>query len=167
MPFANHPTTLPYAVNASLPLDPGVAAILQGCGSDIPGHWYSLSTDLNPNWNTRFASQQELQDYWEGLWIKYGLAKYTQLGTSVEFSEWDEKNQRWVITIEDTASGKRQTMEGEILFFAVGGFTGPKYPTDVGSSADFKGEVFHSSQWRHERESAGKRVGVIGNGCSA
>ncbi|EFI28346.1 monooxygenase [Coprinopsis cinerea okayama7 len=131
-------------------------------------HWYSLSTDLNPNWERRYASQQELRSYWENLWHKYNLPSYTRLGTSVLFSEWDEKNQRWVITIQEEANdGKRETIEAELLFFAVGAFTAPKYPKDVRGMDKFKGEWWHSSQWRHDVSLSGKKVGVIGNGCSA
>lgn len=139
-----------------------------GCGSDIPGHWYSLSTDLNPNWNTRYASQPELRAYWEGLWHKYGIPQYTVLDTSVEFAEWDEEHARWEITIQDAKNGTvAEVVQAEILFYATGGFTGPKFPTDVRGMGTFKGDVFHSSQWRHDVKLAGKRVGVIGNGCSA
>ena len=31
----------------------------------------------------------------------------------------------------------------------------------------FRGEIFHSSQWRHDISLQGKKVVVIGNGCSA
>lgn len=32
---------------------------------------------------------------------------------------------------------------------------------------EFEGEVFHSARWDHTVDLSGKRVGVIGNGCSA
>ena len=31
----------------------------------------------------------------------------------------------------------------------------------------FEGEIFHSSRWRHDVSLKGKKVVVIGNGCSA
>ena len=31
----------------------------------------------------------------------------------------------------------------------------------------FKGEIFHSSQWRHDISLQRKKVVVVGNGCSA
>ena len=31
----------------------------------------------------------------------------------------------------------------------------------------FQGEIFHSSQWRHDISLQGKNVVVVGNGCSA
>lgn len=146
---------------------PPSLSYLQACGSDIPGHWYSLSTDLNPNWNKRYATQPELRDYWDGLWKKYDLASHTRLGVSVVFSEWNEKDQRWRVTLQEVSSEKKEVVEAEVLYYGVGGFTAPKLPSDVAGLDRFKGEMFHSSQWRHDVELKGRKVGVIGNGCSA
>ncbi|KAH6918372.1 monooxygenase [Coprinopsis sp. MPI-PUGE-AT-0042] len=126
-----------------------------------------LSTDLNPNWNKRYATQPELREYWDGLWKKYNLSSHTRLGVSVVFSEWNEKEQRWRITLKDVSSEKKEMVEAEVLFYGVGGFTAPKFPSDVAGLDRFKGDMFHSSQWRHDVELKGKKVGVIGNGCSA
>lgn len=43
----------------------------------------------------------------------------------------------------------------------------PRYPSDVDGVDDFKGLVWHLAQWRSDVDLRGKRVGVIGNGCSA
>ena len=43
----------------------------------------------------------------------------------------------------------------------------PNFPSDLVGIADFKGVLWHSAQWRHDVDLKGKRVGVIGNGCSA
>ncbi|TFK30127.1 FAD/NAD(P)-binding domain-containing protein [Coprinopsis marcescibilis] len=138
-----------------------------GCGSDIPGHWYSLSSDLNPNWERRYATQPELRAYWEGLWNKYDLPLHTYLGTSVTFSEWDENTSRWIISVEEASTGKKEVIEAEVVYYALGAFTAPKYPSDVLGLGQFTGEMFHSSQWKHDVILEGKRIGVIGNGCSA
>lgn len=43
----------------------------------------------------------------------------------------------------------------------------PMYPKDIAGVENFHGELWHSARWRHDVELKGKRVGVIGNGCSA
>ena len=40
-------------------------------------------------------------------------------------------------------------------------------PPSLKGLKDFQGERFHSARWRHDVSLANKRVGIIGNGCSA
>lgn len=138
-----------------------------GCGSDVPGHWYSLSTDLKPRWPTLYASQPELCAYWEELWHRHDLVRHTHLNTAVTNAEWDTNAQQYRITLRNTITGKVSTVEAEVMFYAIGGFQGPMYPKDIGGLDSFRGDLFHSAQWRHDVALKGKRVGVIGNGCSA
>ena len=42
----------------------------------------------------------------------------------------------------------------------------PKTPAFEGQ-ADFKGDAFHSAEWKKGYDLTGKRVGVIGTGASA
>lgn len=58
-------------------------------------------------------------------------------------------------------------VEAEVLIYAVGPFQDVKYPKGLGGLDRFGGEMFHSARWRHDVDLKGKRVGVIGNGCSA
>ena len=55
----------------------------------------------------------------------------------------------------------------EVLIYAIGGFQEVLYPKDIPGREHFRGEVFHSAEWRHDVILKNKRVGVIGNGASA
>lgn len=138
-----------------------------GCGSDVPGHWYSLSTELNPNWSSYFAEQPELRAYWEGIWSKHGLGAHTVFNTSVTFSEWDDSARLWRVSTVNGGTGERRVEEAAVVINAIGGFMSPNFPKDVPGKENFDGEVFHSARWRHDVDLKGKRVAVIGNGCSA
>ncbi|PFH54195.1 hypothetical protein AMATHDRAFT_478 [Amanita thiersii Skay4041] len=138
-----------------------------GCGSDVPGHWYSLSTDLNPYWSTYYISQPEIQAYWVELWHKYGLKSRTKLGHAVRSAEWDTRRQLYKIQVEKVATGEVFETEAEVMFYAIGGFMSPVYPKDVAGVEVFHGDAWHSARWNHNVDLKGKRVGVIGNGCSA
>ncbi|TRM62608.1 hypothetical protein BD626DRAFT_403629 [Schizophyllum amplum] len=146
-----------------------------GCGSDVGGHWYSLSSELNPNWSAYYASQPEILAYWDALFVKHQLAARTIFRTDVVNAEWDVERQVWrVETVTREATGakgqeeeRRDVVEAEVLFYAIGGFMAPMYPREVKGRAVFRGEQWHSACWRHDVDLAGKRVGVIGNGCSA
>jgi cation diffusion facilitator CzcD-associated flavoprotein CzcO len=53
------------------------------------------------------------------------------------------------------------------MIYAIGGFMSPLIPADLGDSSKFRGVTWHSARWRHDVDLKGKRIGVIGNGCSA
>ncbi|RDB21175.1 Baeyer-Villiger monooxygenase [Hypsizygus marmoreus] len=138
-----------------------------GCGSDVPGHWYSLSTDLNPRWSTYYVDQPEIRAYWEDLYQKYNLPSHTKLGYGVVSAEWDSDSQLYRVVVRNTETGEETQAEANILIYAIGGFMSPLFPKDIEGVEKFRGLTWHSAQWRHDVDLKGKRVGVIGNGCSA
>ncbi|KAF9526978.1 hypothetical protein CPB83DRAFT_856911 [Crepidotus variabilis] len=138
-----------------------------GCGSDNAIHWYSLSTELNPNWKNRYGTQPEICKYWDTLWHKHNLESHTVFKTEVVDAQWSQEDQRYTITLEDMMTKERRTIEAEVLVYAIGGFHQPFWPADLPGRENFNGEVFHSARWRHDVDLKSKKVGVIGNGCSA
>ncbi|KAJ3725816.1 hypothetical protein C8R42DRAFT_575595, partial [Lentinula raphanica] len=137
-----------------------------GCGSDIPGHWYSLSSELNPNWNNLYATQPEIRDYWQNIYDKYNLKSHTQFNSMVTSAIWSNETQKYTVTVLDTISKEERTVQANVMFYAIGGFQKPVFPTDVPGGESFNGPIWHSARYRHDIELKGKRVGVIGNGCS-
>ena len=89
------------------------------------------------------------------------------LNTTVTFAEWDADAQLYRLTLTETLTGEVTYCEAEVLVWAIGGFKTPRFPSDVRGLDRFEGEMWHSGKWRHDVELEGKRVGVIGNGCSA
>jgi len=67
------------------------------------------------------------------------------------------------VSIFDVATGKRYTVEAKILVTAVGVLNVPK---EEPALEGFRGEVFHTSQWR-DVDFKDKNVMVLGNGCSS
>jgi cation diffusion facilitator CzcD-associated flavoprotein CzcO len=139
----------------------------KGCGSDISGHWYSLSTELNPHWSSYLVGQPEIQAYWGNLWQKYNLESHTKLGHLVKYAEWNAQLQRYRLEIQKVATGETFEAEAEIIFHALGGFLHPSFPEDIKGIDSFRGHTWHSATWNHDVDLGDKRVGVIGNGCSA
>ena len=83
-----------------------------------------------------------------------------RFGTAVEDARWDEDAQR----LARAYVGRQLT--ADVLVSAAGALSDPKLP-DIDGIDSFQGEVFHSSQWRHDHDLTGKRVAVIGTGASA
>jgi cation diffusion facilitator CzcD-associated flavoprotein CzcO len=131
-----------------------------GAACDVPSHLYEFSFEPNPYWSRRYAPQAEIQAYLEGLVRRYGVEERFRLGTEVESARWDEERARWTL---QTSAGVH---EADVLLTACGQLSVPKVPPLPGLS-DFAGPAFHTAQWRHDVPLEGKRVGVIGTGCSA
>ena len=64
------------------------------------------------------------------------------------------------------AADERRGFEADVLMTACGQLSIPKRPTIDGLES-FAGPVFHTAEWRHDVDLTGKRVAVIGTGCSA
>lgn len=64
------------------------------------------------------------------------------------------------------ATKDKLTKNCAILLTAVGGFSTPREVHFPGLES-FTGQIFHTAEWDHTCDYRGKRVAVIGNGCSA
>ena len=79
--------------------------------------------------------------------------------------EYDETTGTWTLCLVDRARA-RSTLEADAVISAVGQLNRPQLPNIEGRER-FAGPSFHSARWDHTVDLAGKRVGVIGTGCSA
>ncbi len=131
-----------------------------GAACDVPSHLYEFSFEPNPRWSRRYAPQAEIQAYLEDLARRHGVLDRIRTGTEVTRARWDEGRSRWLL---ETSAGAH---EADILITACGQLSVPKMPSISGLES-FDGPTFHTAQWRHDVELAGKRVAVIGTGCSA
>jgi len=131
-----------------------------GAACDVPSHLYEFSFEPNPRWSRRYAPQAEIQDYIEDVARRYGVLDCVRTGTEVVRAEWDEGRDRWLL---ETSSGPA---EADIIIPACGQLSVPKEPAIEGLDR-FSGPVFHTARWRHDVDLTGKRVAVIGTGCSA
>ncbi|KAH8103495.1 hypothetical protein BXZ70DRAFT_925982 [Cristinia sonorae] len=139
-----------------------------GCASDIATHWYSLSTELNPNWNQTHVSQAELKAYWKNLTYKYHLDHNLSLFSKVVEAEWDVSRQVYRVLIQDVRTGGTVVDYANAIISAIGLINIPYYAKSLQGIRDvFRGDHFHSARWRHDISLRNKRVAVVGNGSSA
>lgn len=129
-------------------------------------HWYSLSSDLNPNWNKSHGLQPEIQDYWIGLAKKYELYSHLVFHTKVISAEWSDVHKCYEIISEDVLTRKKTTDTAQIVISAVGVLEKPKIPYEIPGIETFKGLSFHSATWSQGLDLRYKRVAVIGNASS-
>ncbi len=130
-----------------------------GAACDIPSHLYEYSFAPN-RWSRRYAPQAEIRAYVEGVARRFGVLDKVRTGTEVKAARWDEGRRRWQL---ETSAGPH---EADVLVAACGQLSVPKVPPVPGLES-FAGPAFHTAEWRHDVELAGRRVAVIGTGCSA
>lgn len=136
-----------------------------GCRVDNPNHLYSYSFEADHAWPQHFSTQDQLLAYFKGVAKKHDLYKSIRFNTEVVSAAWDEAAATWTVRTR-TKDGKEETLVSNAVISAVGQLNQPKLP-DIDGIGTFKGPAFHSARWDHSADLDGKRVGVIGTGCSA
>jgi cyclohexanone monooxygenase len=160
----------------------GLSARVYEQGGDVGGTWYwnrypgarcdvesmqysySFSDELQQewNWSERYAPQPEILKYANHVADRFKLRSDIQLNTRVDQAAFDESANIWSVT---TSDGNIVTAKHVVL--ATGCLSNAKMP-DIKGLADFKGKVYHTGHWPHEKvDFTGLRVGVIGTGSSA
>ena len=132
-----------------------------GCACDVQSHLYSFSFEQNPEWSRMFAPQPEILRYLKGCADKYDVRRHVRFNRNVSRMAWDDAASHWVV---ETDHGESWTANN--LISAIGGLSTPMIP-DIDGLEDFAGRVFHSADWDHDLDLAGKRVAVIGTGASS
>jgi cyclohexanone monooxygenase len=159
----------------------GLSARVYEQGGDVGGTWYwnrypgarcdvesmqysySFSDELQQewDWSERYAPQPEILKYANHVADRFKLRSDIQLNTRVDRAVFDEAANSWQVTTSDG-----NTVTAKYVVLATGCLSNARMP-DIKGLKDFKGKVYHTGHWPHERiDFTGLRVGVIGTGSS-
>jgi len=130
-----------------------------GAEVDIPTSLYCISFIPYPFKKT-FAPQSELLAYTNHIIDTFGLKKQARTKQTVIRLTYHEDTFLWHI---ETESGEHYT--ARFVIDTSGVLANPHIP-DIQGAESFQGAKFHAGHWDHTVSYAGKRVGVIGSGCS-
>ncbi|MEO0879224.1 MAG: NAD(P)/FAD-dependent oxidoreductase [Pseudomonadota bacterium] len=130
-----------------------------GVACDVPSHLYSFSFEPNPDWSHRFSPGGEILAYMKGVAAKHGL--YDKIAFAKRATALAHDGAKWTIKFDDGSIA-----EADFLISGIGGLHEPNIP-DFDGAEDFAGPVFHTAQWRHDVDLAGKSVAIIGSAASA
>jgi 4-hydroxyacetophenone monooxygenase len=136
-----------------------------GIGVDTPSAYYSLSRDVNPDWSSYYPQGAEYQAYLVALADKYKLREQTRFRTEVDALWWDSDRNQWQIHSVD-ADGRRDISHASVVITAAGYLNRPRWP-DVKGRETFAGKSIHSALWDSSLDLTGKKVAIIGAGCTA
>src|SRR6266480_933004 len=134
------------------------------CDVESMQYSYSFSDELQQewDWSERYAPQPEILRYANHVADRFKLRPDIALNTRVDRADFDEHANSWSVT---TSDGK--TVTATYIVLATGCLSNARMP-DIKGLSDFKGKVYHTGHWPHERiDFTGRRVGVIGTGSSA
>ncbi|KAF2469967.1 monooxygenase [Lindgomyces ingoldianus] len=137
-----------------------------GCAVDVPGPAYSFSFAPNPKYTKWFPSQKDILDYINGVAKSYGINHHVSLGTCLAKGYWDEAKRSWLLKLKNLQTGESFTQECSILISATGNLSQPHHGR-ISDMEIFRGRVVHTSEWNESVDLDGKRVAVVGNGCSS
>jgi len=130
-----------------------------GAEVDIPTSLYSISF-IPYTFKKRYSPQSELLEYTNYIIDTYDLRKHTKTNQRVTQLSYNEDDFLWHVEIE---SGERYT--ARFVIDTSGVLANPHVP-DIDGANTFQGALFHTARWDHHVTYEGKRVGVIGSGCS-
>lgn len=134
--------------------------IYPGCACDVPSNLYSISFELNPNWNRNYSSQPEILEYLKHVVKKNAIERFIRYDSDIVRYEFCEKYGLWELT---DRNGEKTVVRSVIM--AIGPFNRPQIP-DFKGTETFQGEKLHSARWNRGIDLTGKRVAVIGTGAS-
>jgi cyclohexanone monooxygenase len=133
------------------------------CDVESMQYSYSFSDELQQewDWSERYAPQPEILRYANHVADRFNLRSEIQFNTRVDQAVFDESANIWSVA---TSDGK--TVTAKFVVLATGCLSNARVP-DIKGLDQFKGQVYHTGHWPHERiDFTGLRVGVIGTGSS-
>ncbi|WP_141576604.1 NAD(P)/FAD-dependent oxidoreductase [Actinomadura sp. WMMA1423] len=139
--------------------------VYPGAAVDTPSHFYSYSFELNPDWSMYYPTGPEYLEYMRHVVDKYHLRRNIAFRTKVLSCEWVEESCRWRVTVQ-AADGSVQVHEANAVVTATGMLNAPSEP-DIDGRDSFTGTVMHTAEWDPAVDLTGKRVVMLGTGCTA
>jgi cation diffusion facilitator CzcD-associated flavoprotein CzcO/acetyl esterase/lipase len=136
-----------------------------GARCDVPTTDYAYSFDpqleQDWTWSEKYATQPEILAYLRHVAERYDLRRDIRFGIRITAAAWDQTGGRWRLR---TSHGDEVSCRYYVM--ACGCLSLPKTP-DIEGVARFRGEVYLTAKWPHDRvDFNGKRVAVVGTGSS-
>ncbi|SFC31591.1 flavin-containing monooxygenase [Pseudoalteromonas denitrificans] len=131
-----------------------------GAEVDIPTGLYSISF-IPYKFKKKYSPQSELLEYTNYIIDKFDIRRFTKTNQSVAKLTYSDSECLWHVVME---SGENYI--ARFIIDTSGVLANPKTP-EIEGAESFQGTKFHTAKWDHSVPYDGKRVGIIGSGCSA
>ncbi|MBD0022189.1 FAD-dependent oxidoreductase [Gordonia pseudamarae] len=136
-----------------------------GAAVDTPSHYYSYSFELNPDWSKYYPTGTEYQEYLLRVVDKYRLRDNIRFRTRVLSATWNVASRQWDVLTQN-ADGQTEKHHARAVITALGMLNEANIP-DVPGLDSFAGTMVHTASWDADLDLTGKRVVVLGTGCTS
>jgi len=134
-----------------------------GARVDTPSRSYTHLFGVDFPYPNPYCEWRENVKYFNWVADEFDLRKHIQFETEVRALTWDEAAGEWAIDI--VGPGGARTIRSRAVITAVGFLNRPNIP-DIPGMEDFAGPAWHTARWPADVDLTGKRVAVIGTGCT-
>jgi 4-hydroxyacetophenone monooxygenase len=135
-----------------------------GARVDSPSRSYTHTFGVNFPYPYAFCPWQENQKYFDWVADFFDLRKDIQFQTEARALTWNEEAAEWVIRVAGK-DGQESILRANAVITAVGFLNRARLP-EIEGIETFRGQSWHTSRWPEGTDLAGKRVAVVGTGCS-
>ncbi|MEU6259601.1 NAD(P)/FAD-dependent oxidoreductase [Streptomyces sp. NPDC047043] len=136
-----------------------------GAAVDTPSHFYSYSFELNPEWTKFYPTGPEYLRYLHHVADKYKIRDDIALSHRVLGCAWVDERQIWRVTVAGP-DGATEVYEANAVITATG-VLNSAYVPEVPGRESFAGATMHTAEWDDSVDLDGKRVVVLGTGCTS
>jgi 4-hydroxyacetophenone monooxygenase len=134
-----------------------------GARVDTPSRSYTHLFGVDFPYPNPYCEWRENVKYFNWVADQFDLRKHIQFETEARSLIWDEAAGEWVIDI--VGPGGPRTIRSRAVITAVGFLNRPNIP-EIPGMRDFAGPSWHTARWPSDMDLTGKRVAVIGTGCT-
>jgi 4-hydroxyacetophenone monooxygenase len=134
-----------------------------GARVDSPSRIYSHIYGVDFPCPYNFGPQSQNQSYFDWIADEFGLRGDITFNTEATALTWDDAEAMWEIELVGP-DGKR-THRSNVVITAVGFLNRPNIP-EIEGVETFGGLSWHTSRWPDGFDPRGKRIAVIGTGCT-
>jgi 4-hydroxyacetophenone monooxygenase len=134
-----------------------------GARLDSSSRSYTHIFGVNYPYPNPFCPWPENQKYFDWVADAFDLRKDIVFETEVTSLTWDDAQDEWEVRM--TGKAGERTLRAKAVITAVGFLNRPKLP-DFEGMETFEGPSCHTARWIEGAELKGKRVAVVGTGCS-
>jgi 4-hydroxyacetophenone monooxygenase len=134
-----------------------------GARVDVPSRAYTHTVGVDYCYPNPFCAWPENQKYFDWIADEFDLRKDIVFDTEVRALTWDEASASWEIRMN--GPGGERVQRSRAVITAVGFLNRPNVP-ELEGRAEFQGLSWHTARWPQGVDMRGKRVAVIGTGCT-
>ncbi len=134
-----------------------------GARVDTPSRGYTNLFGVDFPYPYTYGTYGENQKYYDWVADTFDLRSGITFNTEVSSMTWNEADSLWEIRT-DGPDGP-QTLRSNAVISGVGFLNRPNIPNIPGMD-EFQGQSWHTARWPDDADMKGKRIAVIGTGCT-